>query len=126
MARARGRGTYPGMFWYVLFACTSQDSRPAPPSSASTAPSPVAPAQTTGALELHVRGPAVAAKPMLERPRGCIDDAAVAAAPAGPRADAVVWVDAGNAPPRAGKLTWSGCRPSETAFALTPRSAIGV
>jgi hypothetical protein len=114
------------MFWHVLFACTSQDSRPAPPSPASTAASPVAPAQTTGALELHVKGPAIAAQPKLERPQGCIDDAPVAAAPAGPRADAIVWVDGGKASPRAGKLTWSGCRPSDTAFALTPRSAIAV
>jgi hypothetical protein len=63
---------------------------------------------------------------MLERPKGCIDDAEVAAAPAGPIADAVVWVDGGKSRPRAAKLTWSGCRPSDEAFALTPRSAIAV
>jgi hypothetical protein len=114
------------MFWHVLFACTSQDSRPGPPAPASTPPAAVAPTPTTGALELHVKGPAVSAKPKLERPNGCIDDAAVVAAPAGPVADALVWVDGGTASPRATKLTWSGCRPSDTAFALTPRSAIAV
>lgn len=124
MARWRGRGTWAGMFWHVLFACTSQDSRPDAP--AGTAPASVAPTQTTGALELHVTGPAIAAKPKLERPNGCIDDAAVAAADAGPVVDALVWVDGGTASPRAAKLTWSGCRPSDTAFALTPGSAIAV
>jgi hypothetical protein len=115
------------MFWPVLFACTSQDSRPSARSPAGGAPSTtVAPTKTTGALELHVRGPAVAAKPQLERPKGCIDDAPVAAAPAGALKDAVVWIDGGKAAPRAAKLTWSGCRPSDTAFALTPRSAIAV
>jgi hypothetical protein len=114
------------MFWHVLFACTSQDSRPGPPSPASTAASAPAPAQTTGALELHVKGPAVAAKPKLERPNGCSDDAEVVAAPAGPVAGALVWIDGGKSTPRAAKLTWSGCRPSDTAFALTPRSAIAV
>jgi len=126
MARGRGRGTWARMFWHVLFACTSQDSRPGPSSPASTAPSAVAATPTTGALELHVKGPAVAAKPKRERPNGCIDDAEVAAAPAGPVADALVWVDGGTSKPRAAKLTWSGCRPSDTAFALTPRSAIAV
>jgi hypothetical protein len=125
MACWRGRGTWAGMFWHVLIACTSQDSRPGPPSPATTSPS-VTPTQTTGALELHVKGPPIAGKPRLERPKGCIDDAAVAAAPAGPLADALVWVDGGTADPRAAKLTWSGCRPSDTAFALTPRSAIAV
>ena len=114
------------MFWHVLFACTSQDSRPSPSLPGTTAPAAVAATPTTGALELHVKGPAVSAKPKLERPNGCIDDAAVDAAPAGPLAGALVWVDGGKAPPRAGKLTWSGCRPSDTAFALTPRSAIAV
>jgi hypothetical protein len=126
MARLRGRGTFAAMFWHVLFACTSQDSRPGPSSPTSTAPSTVAPTPTTGALELHVKGPPIAAKPVVERPNGCIDDAAVAAAPAGPVAEALVWVDGGTARPRAAKLTWSGCRPSDTAFALTPRSAIAV
>jgi len=114
------------MFWHVLIACTSQDSRPGPPAPTGTASSTVASTQTTGALELHVKGPAIAAKPMRERPKGCIDDPPVAAAPAGPLVDALVWVDGGNASPRAAKLTWSGCRPSDTAFALTPRSAIAV
>ena len=114
------------MFWHVLFACTSQESRPGPSSPATAAPSTAAPAQTTGALELHVKRPASAAKPKLERPKGCIDDAPVAPAPAGPLADALVWVDGGKASPQAAKLTWSGCRPSVTAFALTPGSAIAV
>src|SRR5262245_28260463 len=126
MAHGRGRGTWAGMFWHVLLACTSQDSRPGAPAPVSSAPSSVAPTQATGALELHVKGPAIAAKPKLERPKGCIDDAAVDARDAGPVADALVWVDGGKASPRAAKLTWSGCRPSDTAFALTPGSAIAI
>ncbi len=115
------------MLCLLFLACTSQESRPAPKAPPRPArPAPAAPVQTTGALEVHVSGPAVAARPKLERPKGCIDDAPVEAAPAGPLANAVVWIDRGTAPPRTAKITWSGCRPSDTAVALTPRSAIAV
>jgi hypothetical protein len=55
-----------------------------------------------------------------------MDDAPVDAAPAGPVANAVVWIDRGTPPPTTAKLSWSGCRPSAPALALTPRSAIAV
>ena len=114
------------MFLLVLFACTSQDSRPGSASPAKPAPSTASPGQATGALELRVKGPAVTAKPKLERPKGCIDDAPVTAAPGGPIANAVVWVARGSAKPTSADISWSGCRPSDTAVALTPRSAIAV
>jgi hypothetical protein len=117
------------MFSLLLIACTTGESQTAtsrPEAPRSSVHPPPAPPATTGALEIHLAGPARSAKPGLERPKGCIDDPAIDAAPAGPVADALVWIDRGSAPPRAAKITWSGCRPSDTAVALTPRSAIEV
>jgi hypothetical protein len=37
-----------------------------------------------------------------------------------------VWIDRGKSRPTSAKITWSGCRPSDTAVALTPQSAIAV
>jgi hypothetical protein len=120
------------MFWLVLFACTSRDSLPGKSSSArlpaseSTPTAQNANSLKRGALEVRLKGPAIAAKPKLERPKGCSDDAPAEAAAPGPLANAVVWADRGSAPPRTAKIAWSGCRPSDTVVALTPRSAIEV